>query len=98
MNYTLVKEDNSVRHNVYKIATLLESPVKIYCRQCGKFPRNTQRAIDHLHIYHEVEKISNQQDVSLWVDCNFHLYAVKQGDCPVEIGRYLKIMRQSKDI
>ena len=23
-------EDNSVRHNVYKIATLLESPVKIY--------------------------------------------------------------------
>ena len=81
-------EDNSERQNVLKIATLLQSPVKIYCDKCGKFPRNTQRAIDHLRIYHKVEKISNQQDVSLWVDCNFHLYAVKQGDCPVEIGRF----------
>ena len=86
-------EDNSELfdkdQNVVKIATLLESPVKIYCRWCGKFPRNTQRAIDHLHIYHEVEKISNQQDVSLWVAPNFHLYAVLNGiaDC-TELGEF----------
>ena len=82
-------EDNSERENARIIATLLESPVKIYCRWCGKFPRNTQRAIDHLHIYHEVEKISNQQDVSLWVAPNFHLYAVLNGiaDC-TELGEF----------
>ena len=85
-------EDNSELfdkdQNVVKIATLLESPVKIYCTKCGQFPKNIQSTIDHLRIYHKVEKISNQQDVSLWIDCNFHLYAVKQGDCPVEIGRF----------
>ena len=82
-------EDNKERENARRIATLLESPVKIYCRWCGKFPRNTQRAIDHLHIYHEVEKISNQQDVSLWVAPNFHLYAVLNGiaDC-TELGEF----------
>ena len=85
-------EDNSELfdkdQNVVKIATLLESPVKIYCTKCGQFPKNIQSTIEHLRIYHKVEKISNQQDVSLWIDCNFHLYAVKQGDCPVEIGRF----------
>ena len=74
--------------NVVKIATLLQSPVKIYCNKCGQFPKNIQSAIDHLRIYHKVEKISNEQDVSLWVDSDFHLYEVKQGDCPVEIGRF----------
>ena len=85
-------EDNSElfdkRQNVVKIATLLQSSVKIYCNKCGQFPRNIQRAIDHLRIYHRVKKISNQQDVSLWVDCNFHLYAIKQGDYHVELGEF----------
>ena len=81
-------EDNSERENARIIATLLESPVKIYCTKCGQFPKNIQSTIDHLRIYHKVEKISNEQDVSLLVDSDFHLYAVKQGDCPVEIGRF----------
>ena len=81
-------EDNSKRQNVRKIATLLESPVILYCAKCGKFPKNLQRAIDHLRIYHRVKKISNQQNVSLIVDCNFRLYAVKQGDYTLELGEF----------
>ena len=109
VNQLYACEDNNKRQHVGKIAILLESPVIIYCGKCGKFPRNPQRAIDHLHNYHRVKKnweISNHQDVSLRIDCNdyddiktFCLYVVKQPNYMLELGEYkFEKKKPSRDI